>query len=55
MRERVGLLGGDLDVESHDGTFRVRVMLPYDRTFDPRAHFDALAEYLQSAHANSQR
>ena len=55
MRERVGLLGGDLEIESENGTFRVRVLLPYDRTFDPRAHFDALAEYLQSAHANSQR
>ncbi len=50
MRERVGLLGGDLEVGADDGQFRVRALLPYDRTFDPRAHFDALAEYLQ--HAN---
>jgi signal transduction histidine kinase len=55
MRERVGLLGGDLDIESDDGLFRVRALLPYDRTFDPRAHFDALADYLQSAHANAKR
>ena len=51
MRERVGLLGGDLEVVADDGRFRVRALLPYDRTFDPRAHFDALAEYLRSEHA----
>ncbi len=26
-------------------------LLPYDRNFDPRAHFDALSEYLQAEHA----
>jgi signal transduction histidine kinase len=51
MRERVGLLGGDLEVGADNGQFRVRALLPYDRTFDPRAHFDALSEYLQAAHA----
>ena len=52
MRERVGLLGGKLDVGAQDGRFRVRALLPYDRTFDPGAHFDALADYLQAEHAN---
>ena len=51
MRERVGLLGGKLDVGAQDGRFRVRALLPYDRTFDPGAHFDALADYLQAEHA----
>ena len=51
MRERVGLLGGKLDVGAQDGRFRVRALLPYDRNFDPRAHFDALSEYLQAEHA----
>jgi signal transduction histidine kinase len=37
MRERVGLLGGSLDVAAVNGSFRVRATLPYDPAFDPRA------------------
>jgi signal transduction histidine kinase len=44
MRERVGLLGGRLDVAQEDGRFRVRAVLPYDRTFDPRTHGHEPAE-----------
>ena len=29
MRERVGLLGGSLDIERANGTFRVRALIPY--------------------------
>ena len=50
MRERVGLLGGDLGVVADDGRFRVKRCL-YDRTFDPRAHFDALRGVPASEHA----
>jgi signal transduction histidine kinase len=35
MRERVGLLGGSFEVGQSDGVFRVRAVLPYDRSFDP--------------------
>jgi signal transduction histidine kinase len=31
MRERAALLGGSLDVEREDGTFRLRAQLPYER------------------------
>jgi signal transduction histidine kinase len=29
MRERATLLGGDLDADRVDGTFRIRARLPY--------------------------
>ena len=55
MRERVGLLGGDLGVVADDGRFRVKARCLYDRTFDPRAHFDASAEYLRPSTPSDER
>jgi hypothetical protein len=49
--ERVVFWAASFDVGAQDGRFRVRALLPYDRTFDPGAHFDALADYLQAEHA----
>jgi signal transduction histidine kinase len=35
MRERVGLLGGSFEAGQSNGVFRVRAVIPYDRSFDP--------------------
>jgi signal transduction histidine kinase len=57
MRERVGLLAGRLDVAQENGRFRVRAVLPYDRSFHARMHTRArsLHESLDSGRSEPER